>query len=82
MNSMFIGVYFEKMLKDGGTTPFWIRNLQMYTCGVISAGLGCAIKDGSLLIDGGFFRGYDAKVVCIIGMYSFWENMGNIGLRL
>jgi UDP-sugar transporter A1/2/3 len=55
------------MLKDGGTTPFWIRNLQMYTCGVISAGIGCAIKDGASLVDGGFFRGYDSKVFCIIG---------------
>jgi hypothetical protein len=27
----FAGVYFEKMLKDGSSTPFWIRNLQMYT---------------------------------------------------
>jgi hypothetical protein len=25
----FAGVYFEKMLKDGSSTPFWIRNLQM-----------------------------------------------------
>uniref|UniRef100_A0A1I7UJD0 UDP-galactose transporter n=1 Tax=Caenorhabditis tropicalis TaxID=1561998 RepID=A0A1I7UJD0_9PELO len=30
----FAGVYFEKMLKDGGSTPFWIRNMQMYSCGV------------------------------------------------
>lgn len=32
----FAGVYFEKMLKDGGSTPFWIRNMQMYSCGVVS----------------------------------------------
>lgn len=36
----FAGVYFEKMLKDGGSTPFWIRNMQMYSCGVVS--FGCA----------------------------------------
>uniref|UniRef100_A0A8R1HQL3 Uncharacterized protein n=1 Tax=Caenorhabditis japonica TaxID=281687 RepID=A0A8R1HQL3_CAEJA len=35
----FAGVYFEKMLKDGGSTPFWIRNMQMYSCGVVSSTL-------------------------------------------
>ncbi|KAF7639446.1 hypothetical protein Mgra_00001122 [Meloidogyne graminicola] len=69
--SSFAGVYFEKMLKDGSSnTPFWIRNLQMYSCGVISAFLGCLIKDYNQIIERGFLFGYNTKVVCIIRMLS------------
>ncbi|KAL7074341.1 hypothetical protein ACQ4LE_006276 [Meloidogyne hapla] len=65
--SSFAGVYFEKMLKDGSSnTSFWIRNLQMYSCGVISALLGCFIKDYDQILERGFLFGYNIRVVCII----------------
>ncbi|PAV85041.1 hypothetical protein WR25_04483 [Diploscapter pachys] len=65
----FAGVYFEKMLKDGGTTPFWIRNMQMYSCGVVSASIAC-LTENDRLFDKGFFHGYDMKVWAIIGFLS------------
>ncbi|CAI5445232.1 unnamed protein product [Caenorhabditis angaria] len=62
----FAGVWFEKMLKDGGNTPFWIRNLQMYSCGVISASIAC-LMDHSQIYEKGFFFGYNEKVWIIVG---------------
>ncbi|KHJ95290.1 putative UDP-galactose/UDP-N-acetylglucosamine transporter srf-3 [Oesophagostomum dentatum] len=67
----FAGVYFEMMLKGGGTTPFWIRNLQMYTCGIISASIGCLFSEGDLVAQRGFFYGYDVKVCAIVACLSF-----------
>ncbi|CCD61726.1 UDP-galactose translocator 1 [Caenorhabditis elegans] len=61
----FAGVYFEKMLKDGGSTPFWIRNMQMYSCGVISASIAC-LTDFSRISDKGFFFGYTDKVWAVV----------------
>ncbi|CAI4230670.1 unnamed protein product [Auanema sp. JU1783] len=65
----FAGVYFEKMLKDGGSTPFWIRNMQMYSCGVISACLGC-LAEADKISEKGFFFGYNAHVISIVGFLS------------
>ncbi|VDN05408.1 unnamed protein product [Thelazia callipaeda] len=62
----FAGVYFEWMLKDGSETPFWIRNLQMYSCGAISAALGCIISEWERITSRGFFYGYNVKVIAII----------------
>uniref|UniRef100_A0A1I7X6H2 CMP-sialic acid transporter n=1 Tax=Heterorhabditis bacteriophora TaxID=37862 RepID=A0A1I7X6H2_HETBA len=70
-SSCSAGVYFEKMLKDGGSTPFWIRNLQMYSCGVVNAALGCLFTEGYLIYERGFFYGYTNKVYAIIGFLSF-----------
>lgn len=66
----FAGVYFEMMLKDGTNTPLWIRNLQMYTCGVVSAGLGCYLSEFDNILARGFFHGYDIKVFAIVGFLS------------
>uniref|UniRef100_A0A183BY08 EamA domain-containing protein n=1 Tax=Globodera pallida TaxID=36090 RepID=A0A183BY08_GLOPA len=62
----FAGVYFEKMLKDGSSTPFWIRNLQMYSCGVCSAFVGCFLKDYSHIKENGLFYGYNVWVLAIV----------------
>ncbi|EGT56748.1 CBN-UGTP-1 protein [Caenorhabditis brenneri] len=61
----FAGVYFEKMLKDGGSTPFWIRNMQMYSCGVISASIAC-LTDFTRISEKGFFFGYTDKVYAVV----------------
>ncbi|CAB3402060.1 unnamed protein product [Caenorhabditis bovis] len=65
----FAGVYFEKMLKDGGSTPFWIRNMQMYSCGVISATIACFVEYENIS-NRGFFYGYTEKVWIIVGLLS------------
>ncbi|KAM3723432.1 UDP-galactose translocator [Dirofilaria immitis] len=62
----FAGVYFEHMLKDGSETPFWIRNLQMYSCGVVSAALGCILSERDKILTKGFFYGYNINVIAII----------------
>uniref|UniRef100_A0AAF5PP49 UDP-galactose transporter n=3 Tax=Wuchereria bancrofti TaxID=6293 RepID=A0AAF5PP49_WUCBA len=62
----FAGVYFEYMLKDGSETPFWIRNLQMYSCGVVSAALGCILSEWNRILTKGFFYGYNSNVIAII----------------
>ncbi|PIO74929.1 UDP-galactose transporter [Teladorsagia circumcincta] len=69
----FAGVYFEMMLKGSGTTPFWIRNLQMYSCGMVSALIGCLFSEGDLIIERGFFYGYDIKVCAIVGKSHFYS---------
>ncbi|KAF1761096.1 hypothetical protein GCK72_009350 [Caenorhabditis remanei] len=61
----FAGVYFEKMLKDGGSTPFWVRNMQMYSCGVISASIAC-LTDYNRIMEKGFFYGYTEKVYAVV----------------
>uniref|UniRef100_A0A0M3K0Q6 UDP-galactose translocator 1 (inferred by orthology to a C. elegans protein) n=1 Tax=Anisakis simplex TaxID=6269 RepID=A0A0M3K0Q6_ANISI len=66
----FAGVYFEMMLKDGTSTPLWIRNLQMYSCGVVSASVACYLGEFDAIIRNGFFHGYSYKVVAIIAFLS------------
>lgn len=61
------GVYFEAMLKDGSNTSFWIRNLQMYSSGVVMALLSCLPAEGASIAERGFFHGYTRAVVCIVG---------------
>ncbi|EPB77476.1 putative UDP-galactose/UDP-N-acetylglucosamine transporter srf-3 [Ancylostoma ceylanicum] len=67
----FAGVYFEMMLKGGGNTPFWIRNLQMYSCGIVSASIGCLFSEADAIAKRGFFYGYNAKVCAIVAFLSF-----------
>lgn len=54
------------MLKDGSETPFWIRNLQMYSCGVVTALLGCFFSEWDKILTKGFFYGYNIITVVII----------------
>ncbi|CAD5216382.1 unnamed protein product [Bursaphelenchus okinawaensis] len=62
----FAGVYFEMMLKDGTPTSLWIRNMQMYFCGILSTFVGVAVKDGAQIQEKGFFYGYNAEVWAIV----------------
>jgi len=65
----FAGVYFEMMLKDpSSTTPFWIRNLQLYTSGVCMAAMTCLTMESTSIMERGFFAGYDTRVICIVGV--------------
>uniref|UniRef100_A0AC34RDC2 Membrane-bound transcription factor site-2 protease n=2 Tax=Panagrolaimus sp. JU765 TaxID=591449 RepID=A0AC34RDC2_9BILA len=65
----FAGVYFEKMLKDGSSTPFWIRNLQMYVSGIIWAFIGCFMSDANFSMKD-FTHGFTSSVYMIIGFLS------------
>lgn len=57
------------MLKDGSTTPFWIRNLQMYSCGIVSAGFSVMLTESDKINQDGFFHGYNWNVLFIVGWY-------------
>ncbi|XP_071960454.1 CMP-sialic acid transporter-like [Antedon mediterranea] len=67
--SGFAGVYFEKVLK-GSDTSLWIRNVQMYLFGIVSAFVGVLTKDGANILENGFFYGYNNYIYLIIGMAS------------
>jgi len=62
----FAGVYFEMMLKDGSSTPFWVRNLQMYSCGIVSTGLAILMSESGSIREKGFFYGYTRYVYLIV----------------
>lgn len=72
----FAGVYFEMMLKDGSSTPFWVRNLQMYSCGVVSALLGILVSDWERIRNTDFLHGYTTQVWFIIGAFGFRTRSG------
>ncbi|KAK6027332.1 UDP-galactose transporter, partial [Ostertagia ostertagi] len=78
----FAGVYFEMMLKGSGTTRSGLTQSSRCTvttvhCGVfystanVSALIGCLFSEGDLIIERGFFYGYDIKVCAIVGFLSF-----------
>ncbi|XP_071509521.1 LOW QUALITY PROTEIN: CMP-sialic acid transporter-like [Diadema antillarum] len=67
--SGFAGVYFEKVLK-GSDTTLWIRNVQMYLFGIISAFVGVCTKDFKNVVENGFLHGYNIYVYVIIALAS------------
>ncbi|KAJ8037542.1 CMP-sialic acid transporter [Holothuria leucospilota] len=69
MCSGFAGVYFEKILK-GSETTLWIRNIQLYLFGLVSAGSGVILSDFSTIQEKGFFYGYNIYIFVIIAMAS------------
>lgn len=80
--SQFLGVYFEWMLKDGSKTPFWIRNLQMYSCGVVSAAVGCFLSEWDNITAKGFFHGYNSLVVAIVLFLSLGKLFAKLCIGL
>lgn len=68
--SGFAGVYFEKLLKSSSQT-LYIRNVQLATFGLITGLLAVAVFDLPIVMQHGFFYGYDGLVVFIIIMQSF-----------
>ncbi|XP_077996412.1 CMP-sialic acid transporter-like [Glandiceps talaboti] len=69
MCSGFAGVYFEKVLK-GTTTSLWIRNVQMYIFGILSALFGMCTQDFGRVLQNGFFHGYTLTVWGIVVLLS------------
>lgn len=56
------GVYFEKVLK-GSSTTLWVRNIQLSFYSLFPAFfIGVVFKDGSAIIQRGFFDGYNGVV--------------------
>jgi UDP-sugar transporter A1/2/3 len=64
--SGFSGVYFEKILKNSGTS-LWMRNLQMGISSIVSGFLGIYLSgELSGVVENGFFYGYNSLVVTVI----------------
>ncbi|KRX72442.1 UDP-galactose translocator 1 [Trichinella sp. T6] len=65
----FAGVYCEVMLKNSSVS-LWIRNMQLYTCGLISAAIACWLTQSNEIKTFGFFHGYNALIFLIAGLQS------------
>ncbi|CAH1274280.1 SLC35A1 [Branchiostoma lanceolatum] len=63
--SGFAGVYFEKLLK-GSDTSLWVRNVQMYSWGMLSAFLGVVMHDYQNVRENGFLYGYTPLVWLVV----------------
>jgi UDP-sugar transporter A1/2/3 len=64
--SGFSGVYFERILKNSGTS-LWIRNIQMGFSSIILGVLGVYTSgDRTKVLEHGFFYGYNALVITVI----------------
>ena len=64
--SGFSGVYFEKILKNAGTS-LWMRNLQMGVSSIVAGFLGIYFAgEWSAVREKGFFHGYNSLVWCVI----------------
>jgi len=66
--SGFAGVYFERILKGGGSKAptLWIRNIQMGLPSVIIAFLTVFLHDRAQVLEQGFFSGYSPMVWTVI----------------
>lgn len=70
ISSGFAGVYFEKILK-GSQGSIWLRNVQLGLFGSLTGVLGVWYKDGTDVVEKGFFFGYTKYVVLVIAMQAF-----------
>ena len=69
ISSGFAGIYFEMMLK-GSSASVWLRNVQLGMFGSITALLGMLMKDGPLILENGFFYGYNYLVWFVISQQA------------
>ena len=71
--SGFAGVYFEKLLKGSGAkseASLWMKNFQMYFFCTIVAICLMLLKDGSGIVEHGFFHGYNRTVYFLVCFQS------------
>ena len=61
VSSGFAGVYFEKILKTSDVS-LWTRNIQLGSFGLIIALSAAFLKDGKIILEKGFFNGYNVFV--------------------
>lgn len=69
LGSGFAGVYFELVLRNAPPLcTFWLRNLQMYICGVIASAAALLLSQGTSIMNSGFFFGYTPLVILVTVM--------------
>lgn len=67
--SGFAGVYVEKMLKSTQKS-LWLRNTQLSFFGIIFGTFGMLTKDYNIILEKGFFFGYDNLVLFTVFMQA------------
>ncbi|XP_057373730.1 UDP-N-acetylglucosamine transporter-like [Daphnia carinata] len=70
LTSGFAGVYNEKLIKNGKQSSLLIRSIQLSLFSVLFASLGVLMKDGSTVINQGYFHGYSPFVWLIATMQA------------
>lgn len=66
VTSGFSGVYFEKLLKNSGTS-LWMRNIQMGISSLLLSFIGIYFSgDYQQVVENGFFYGYNSIVIIVI----------------
>lgn len=71
---VFLGVYFEKVLKSSDTS-LWVRNIQMYLSGIVITLAGVYMNDGEKVLEKGFFFGYTPWVCFVVCKYEHPKNV-------
>ncbi|RCN31683.1 UDP-galactose/UDP-N-acetylglucosamine transporter srf-3 domain protein, partial [Ancylostoma caninum] len=66
---MFLGVYLEKVLKESKTSV-WMQNVRLALVGLPVSIFSMWFYDWQNIQEDGFFRGWDALVVCLTVMNS------------
>ena len=69
-SSGFAGVYFEKILKKDNKDekiPIFLKNIQLGIFGTVTGMLAVYFKDGTGILENGFFFGFDSLVwFCVL----------------
>ncbi|RYH29913.1 hypothetical protein EON65_06865 [archaeon] len=65
LTSGFAGVYFEMVLKSSKAS-IWLRNVQLSLIGIVMGSISCYFRDSTVLIEKGFFVGYNEFVWLVI----------------
>lgn len=70
VTSGLAGVYTEKVFKTSRTN-MWVRNMQLALFSVAVGGAGVLVNDLELVVEKGFFIGYNRVVWTVIGLQAF-----------
>ena len=58
------------------------RNIQLAAIGVVVSLFGCIVKDGSTILNKGFFRGYSLSAVIVVLIQAGGKILLRIGALL
>merc|ERR1712183_982381 len=64
--SAFGGIYSEKLLKGDVKESIHLQNLQLYAWGVVFNLVGMLIHDSEVVLESGFFAGYDRWACAVV----------------
>ncbi|XP_003366490.1 putative CMP-sialic acid transporter, partial [Trichinella spiralis] len=59
-----VDIYIQQLCSKISRVSLWIRNMQLYTCGLINAAIACWLTQSNEIKTFGFFHGYNASSKC------------------